>query len=101
MLDHMAGTPWPPLSELAAYAGLRRVELRWRDIDSDGGGTHIGQTIVDLSRCQAGAVDLGCPTCGKEHPGSYFKSPESEAGERWVPLAPSAQAAATASRSAA
>ena len=96
MLNYVASDRLAALYELAAYAGLRRAELcglRWRDIDSDGGGVQIEQTIVDLSRGQAGAVDIRCPSCGNEHRGRYFKAPKSDAGERWVPLAPPAQEA--------
>ena len=54
----------PVLYDLAAYSGLRRAELcglRWSDIDPDGAGIQIRQTIIELSRGQARPVELTCP----------------------------------------
>lgn len=95
-LEHIAGDRLAVLYELAAYGGLRRAELcglRWSDVDRDGAGVEIRQTIVGLTRAQTGPGDLICPTCGREHVGRLFKQPKSRAGRRWVPLAPPAQAA--------
>lgn len=93
----------PVLYDLAAYSGLRRAELcglRWSDIDPDGAGIQIRQTIIELSRGQARPVELTCPTCGREHVGQHFKRPKSRKGRRWVPLAPPAQEALIAHRAA-
>ncbi|HEY5980726.1 MAG TPA: site-specific integrase [Microlunatus sp.] len=89
--------------ELAAYVGLRRGELcglRWSDVDPDGKGLRIRQTIVELSRSQARPGDLTCPTCAREHVGRHFKRPKSRAGRRWVPLAEPARDALARHRAA-
>jgi len=61
--------PWRSPSTIDSYRRAELCGVRWADIDSDGGGVQVEQSIVDLSRGQAGAVDFTCPTCGKEHPG--------------------------------
>lgn len=102
-LEHVASDRLSVLYELAAYGGLRRAELcglRWSDVDEDGAGVEIRQTIVELTRLQSRPGDLTCPTCGREHVGRSFKRPKSRAGRRWVPLAPPAQAALVAHRQA-
>jgi integrase len=51
-LEHVAGDRLAALYELAAYSGLRRAELcglRWSDIDSDGAGLNVRQSLVDLA----------------------------------------------------
>jgi integrase len=78
------------LYELAAYAGLRRAELcglRWADLDDDGAGLTVRQTIVEVTRSQVRPGQILCPVCGREHVGRLFKRPKSKAGRRWVPLA--------------
>lgn len=100
-LEHVASDRLAVLYELAAYGGMRRAELcglRWSDVDEDGSGVEIRQTIVELTRSQARLGDLVCPTCGREHVGRSFKRPKSRAGRRWVPLAPPAQAGLVAHR---
>jgi integrase len=55
-LEHVSRDRLAVLYELAAYSGLRRAELcgvRWSDVDEDGGGIEIRQTIVELTRGQA------------------------------------------------
>lgn len=95
-LEHVANDRLSALYELAAYAGLRRAELcglRWSDIDDDGAGLTIRQTIVAVTRSQVKPGQVTCPACGEEHVGRLFKPPKSRAGRRWVPLAGPAQAA--------
>jgi integrase len=102
-LERVSGDQLSVLYELAAYGGLRRAELcglRWSDIDPDGAGIEIRQTIVELTRKQARRSDLVCPTCGREHVGRLFKQPKSRRGRRWVPLAPPAKDALAAHRKA-
>ena len=89
-LEHVAGDRLAALYEVAAYCGLRRGELcglRWSDIDDDGAGLRVRQTVVTLTSGQARPGDLVCPTCGREHAGRLFKGPKSKAGRRWLPLA--------------
>jgi integrase len=95
-LDHVAGDRLSALFEVAAYTGLRRAELcglRWSDIDEDGAGLSVGQTLVELSSEMIRAADRVCPSCGREHTGLLMKRPKSRAGRRWVPLVGAAQAA--------
>lgn len=102
-LRSITGDRLSALYELAAYAGLRRGELcglRWSDLDADGSGAWIKQTIVDLTRSQAGPGDLICPVCGAEHIGRHFKRPKTSKGRRWVPLAGPAKRTLEAHRSA-
>jgi integrase len=102
-LEHIAGDRLAAFYELAAYAGLRRGELcglRWSDLDPDGAGARVRQTIVDLSRGQARPGDLTCPVCRQEHVGRHFKRPKSRKGRRWVPLAEPARQALAAHRAA-
>ena len=102
-LEHVSSDRLSVLYELAAYGGLRRGELcglRWCDLDADGAGIEVRQTIVELTRGQARPGDLICPTCGREHVGRLFKRPKSRVGRRWVPLAPPAQIALKAHRDA-
>ena len=100
-LEHVADDRLAALYELAAYAGLRRAELcglRWSDLDEDGAGLRVRQTIVEVSRSQVQPDQLRCPICGAEPVGRLFKNPKSRAGRRWVPLAQPAQEALTAHR---
>jgi integrase len=102
-LEHIFSDRLAALYELAAYAGMRRAELcglRWTDLDADGAGLTVRQTIVELTRKQARPGDLICPVCARPHVGRYFKAPKSRQGRRWIPLAPPAQAALTAHRQA-
>ena len=95
-LAHVADDRLVAMYELAAYCGLRRGELcglRWSDIDEDGTGLTVRQTVVSLTRGQARPGDLDCPICGREHIGRLFKSPKSKAGRRWLPLASPARQA--------
>ncbi|WP_344802680.1 tyrosine-type recombinase/integrase [Microlunatus ginsengisoli] len=95
-LKHVSSDRLAAMYELAAYVGLRRGELcglRWSDIDPDGKGLRVRQTIVELSRSQARPGDLTCPVCRREHVGRHFKRPKSKAGRRWVPLAEPARQA--------
>jgi integrase len=88
-LEHVADDRLAALYELAAYAGLRRAELcglRWSDIDEDGAGLTVRQTIVEVSRRQVTRQQAACPVCGEEHVGRLFKRPKSKKGRRWVPL---------------
>ncbi len=82
------------LYEPAAYAGLRRAELcglRWSDIDTNGAGLRVRQTIVSVTRNQVTSEQAACPVCGEVHIGRLFKAPQSRKGRRWVPLAAPAQ----------
>jgi integrase len=94
-LDHVANDRLAALYELAAYAGLRRAELcglRWSDIDDDGAGLTVRQTIIEVTRSQLlSGEPVACPICAGEHVGRIFKKPKSRAGRRWVPLAGPAQ----------
>ena len=97
----MAGDRLAALYELAAYSGLRRGELcglRWSDIDEDGAGLSVRQTVVTLTSGQARPGDLVCPTWGREHVGRLFKGPKSKAGRRWLPLASPARHALASHR---
>ncbi|MGL5823412.1 MAG: tyrosine-type recombinase/integrase [Nocardioides sp.] len=89
-LEHVADDPLVALYELAAYAGLRRAELcgvRWADLDPDGAGVTIRQTVVEVAQANLTEQQRICPTCGKEHVGRLIKRPKSRRGQRWVPLA--------------
>ncbi len=69
-LEHVAGDRLAALYELAAYAGLRRAELcglRWTDLDADGTGLTVRQTIVEVASKDLRPGDRGCPVCGREH----------------------------------
>jgi integrase len=93
-LEHVYDDRLSALYELAAYAGLRRAELcglRWSDIDPDGAGLRVRQTIVSVTRAQVTAEQAACPVCGDVHVGRLFKPPKSRKGRRWVPLAAPAQ----------
>ena len=95
-LEYVRGDRLAALYEVAAFSGLRRAELcglRWSDLTDDGAGARIRQTVVELTRSQAGPGDLVCPTCGAEHVGRLIKGPKSRAGRRWVPLAAPAREA--------
>jgi integrase len=95
-LEHVARDRLAALYELAAYAGMRRAELcglRWSDIDDDGAGLTVRQTIVEVTRSQVTPDLIQCPVCGEEHVGRLFKRPKSRAGRRWVPLAAPAREA--------
>ncbi|WP_438875035.1 tyrosine-type recombinase/integrase [Winogradskya consettensis] len=102
-LEHVYDDRLSALYELAAYAGMRRAELcglRWADIDPDGAGLRVRQTIVSVTRSQVTPTQVRCPVCGVEHVGRLFKSPKSRKGRRWVPLAPPAQEALVRHRAA-
>jgi integrase len=93
-LEHVFEDRLSALYELAAYAGLRRAELcglRWSDIDANGGGLRVRQTIVSVTRTQVTSEQAACPVCGEVHVGRLFKAPKSRKGRRWVPLAVPAQ----------
>ena len=95
-LEHVFDDRLSALYELAAYAGLRRAELcglRWSDIDGDGTGLRVRQTIVSVTRTQATPEQAACPVCAEVHVGRLFKAPKSRKGRRWVPLAAPAQEA--------
>lgn len=95
-LGHVTGDRLAALYELAAYGGLRRAELcglRWKDVDTDGGGLVVRQTIVEAASKDVRPEDRVCTLCGREHTGLLVKSPKSRAGSRWVPLVLAAQAA--------
>ncbi len=77
-LEHMFDDRLSALYELAAYAGLRRAELcglRWSDIDPDGAGLRVRQTIVSVTRKQITPQQAACPACAAEHVGRLFKHP--------------------------
>ncbi len=102
-LEHVSDDPLAALYEVASYAGLRRAELcglRWSDIDADGAGLTVRQTVVEVSRGQLTDAQRVCPYCAGEHVGRFFKRPKSRAGRRWVPLAGPAQAALARHRAA-
>lgn len=89
------------LYEVATYTGLRRGELcglRWCDLDENGSGLNVRQTLIEVSRRQIASDARACPVCGIEHVGRVFKGPKSRAGRRWVPLARPAEAALRAHR---
>src|SRR5919112_1714170 len=89
-LEHVMEDRLSALYELAAYAGLRRAELcglRWSDLDADGAGLTVRQTIVSVTRAQVTPAQARCPICGAVHVGRLLKPPKSRAGRRWVPLA--------------
>lgn len=67
--------------------------MRWADLDPDGAGLTVRQTVVEVSRRQLTDAQRMCPHCAAEHVGRYFKRPKSKAGRRWVPLARPAQEA--------
>ncbi|GAA3962839.1 tyrosine-type recombinase/integrase [Actinoplanes auranticolor] len=95
-LEHVFDDRLSALYELAAYAGLRRAELcglRWSDIDTNGAGLRVRQTIVSVTRTQVTPEQAACPVCSEVHVGRLFKAPKSRKGRRWVPLAVPAQAA--------
>lgn len=100
-LEYVQDDRLAALYEVAACTGLRRAELcglRWCDLDPDEAGARIQQTVVELTRSQAGPGDLVCPSCGAEHVGRLLKRPKSRAGRRWVPLAGPAREALRAHR---
>jgi integrase len=100
-LEHVGTDRLAALYEIAAYAGLRRAELcgmRWSDIDDDGAGLLIRQTLIEVSKGDLDPEDRVCPVCGADHGGRVFKTPKSRAGRRWVPLVGPAQAALAAHR---
>lgn len=95
-LEHVFEDRLSALYELAAYAGLHRAELwglRWSDIDANGAGVRVRQTIVSVTRKQVTSEQAKCPVCGEIHVGRLFKAPKSRKGRRWVPLAAPAQQA--------
>jgi integrase len=97
-LEHVFDDRLSALYELAAYAGLRRAELcglRWSDLDADGAGLRVRQTIVSVTRSQVTPEQAACPVCGEVHVGRLFKAPKSRKSRRWVPLAAPAQDALT------
>jgi integrase len=103
-LEHVAGDRLAALYELAAYSGLRRAELcglRWSDIDVDGRGLMVRQTIVEAASKDLRPEDRHCATCGGEHRGLLVKRPKSRSGSRWVPLVEAAQRALQLRRAAA
>ena len=66
-LDHVRPDRLAALYELAAYAGLRQAELcglRWSDVDEDGAGLTVRQTIVEVVRSQVKPGQIACPGCG-------------------------------------
>jgi hypothetical protein len=69
--------------------------LRWSDIDTNGAGLRVRQTIVSITRTQATPEQARCPVCGEIHVGRLIKAPKSRKGRRWVPLvAPAREALA-------
>ncbi|ROP30930.1 site-specific integrase [Couchioplanes caeruleus] len=102
-LEHVFDDRLSALYELAAYAGLRRAELcglRWSDIDANGAGLRVRQTIVSVTRKQVTPEQATCPVCSEIHVGRLFKAPKSRKGRRWVPLAAPAQEALSRHRGA-
>jgi integrase len=102
-LEHVFEDRLSALYELAAYAGLRRAELcglRWSDIDPNGAGLRVRQTIVSVTRTQVTPAQAVCPVCDEIHVGRLFKAPKSRKGRRWVPLAAPAQDALARHRAA-
>lgn len=68
-LEYVAADPLAALFEVAAYAGLRRAELRglrWSDIDADGASLTVRQTVIELRTtattiwCSAGRIGRRC-----------------------------------------
>lgn len=101
-LEHVGRDRLAALYELAAYGGLRRAELcglRWNDLDDDGRGLVVRQTIVEAASKDLRPEDRTCATCGREHTGLLMKRPKSRAGTRWVPLVGAAQVALDIRRS--
>jgi integrase len=95
-LKHVEHDRLVALYELAAYAGLRRAELcgmRWSDIDRDGVGIQIQQTLITVNRRELKPEERVCPVCGAEHVSRLFKSPKTGRSWRWVPFAAPARAA--------
>ena len=95
-LRHVEGDRLEALYEVAAYCGLRRAELcgiRWDDLDADGAGLSVRQTVVEVARSQTTAAQRVCPVCAAEHVSRFIKRPKSRAGTRWVPVAASARRA--------
>ncbi len=85
-----------PCTRWLRTPGFRRAELcglRWSDIDDDGAGLTVRQTVVEVSRGQLTDAQRVCPYCAGEHVGRFFKRPKSKAGRRSVPLAGPAQQA--------
>jgi len=102
-LEHVRSDRLAALYELAAYAGLRRAELcglRWSDLDHDGAGLTVRQTVVEASDKDLRPEDRICPTCGRQHKSLLIKRPKSRAGLRWVPLVAVAREALAARRQA-
>jgi integrase len=100
-LSHVTGDRLAALYELAAYAGLRRAELcglRWCDVDEEGLGLTVRQTVVEVARSQVSEVQQVCPVCGTIHVGRLLKPPKSARGRRWVPLPGPARDALAAHR---
>ena len=88
-LEHVAGDRLSALYELAAYAGLRRAELcglRWSDLDGDGTGLTVRQSVVEAASKDIAPADRVCASCGRQHTSLLVKQPKSRAGHRWVPL---------------
>ena len=102
-LEHVADDRFSALYELAAYAGMRRAELcglRWSDLDADGGGLTVRQSIVEVASKDLRPADRVCSVCDGEHKGLLIKGPKSRAGTRWIPLVGVAQVALAARRAA-
>ena len=82
--------------DLLVHTGMRRADLcglRWTDVEPDGAGLTISQTIVQLARSDIPEDRRACPVCGREHVGLLFDSPKSARGRRFVPLVEAAQLA--------
>ena len=88
----------PGAAPSSARSTCRRAELcglRWSDIDTNGAGLRVRQTIVSITRTQATPEQARCPVCGEIHVGRLIKAPKSRKGRRWVPLvAPAREALA-------